>query len=379
MSSAADKSDYEVLVSPDNREYYYNKKTRESSFAKPDVLKGTDEEFDVDPWIECRSSKGKRFYHNTVTRESRWDRPVQTRKGGGTRIGGIGTSLRITDHGTSKYLIGRLMEQDNITSVKEALYRLATEPIFRAIDEDSRCRLVREYLEEKERSSSATAMQRQGYYREEICKLDVDVSNFFEFNNVFCKHPYYTKIDDKFGCYEAYMERHGRDTDAMKIGRILKKIGVGLDTSAVDVLGLKELEQFDRRTILLCFSRYFRSLGTRYMGEMEQREADAVSDIPHLRRAFTDLLSDLYRRGLVYYKMKFKDAFHLFKDSGPFLRLLGSGESPKELYFEFVNDMETRLRKYEGRHLDPGIDAVDRRAMQRYLGSTAGEKEEGEI
>ncbi|CAD27043.2 hypothetical protein [Encephalitozoon cuniculi GB-M1] len=377
MASGEARVEYEVLAAPDGRIYYYNKRTGESSFSKPDVLKGSDEDFDVDPWIECRSKRGRVFYHNSITRESRWKRPPE-RKKERTMIGGVGMDMRITDHETSKYLLGRLMEQYGITSTKDAFYRLSTEPIFRAIEMGTRKDLMKKYFEEQEKSAREEDEQKQRYYINEVCKVDAGVSDFFGFNSIFSKHPYYSKIKDKFGCYEVYVGRHMGGTTPGRLEEVFRSLGIGLSSSVVDVLKMKEMEPFDRKAILFSFIRYFRRLEKELLSAIEERKAAAAQNAQHHKNEFRTLLRKLYSEGLIYYRMKFKNAFHLFKDSESFLNLLGTTESPKEVYFDFINDLENRLGRYE-RERTGKISPTDRRAVDRYFEAIAEEKEEGEI
>ncbi|ADM12195.1 splicing factor [Encephalitozoon intestinalis ATCC 50506] len=377
MEAKDAKVDYEVLVAPDGKTYYYNKKTGKSSFRKPDVLKDSDEDFDVDPWIECRSRQGKVFYHNTITKESRWERPGEKRKGK-TLIKGIGMNMRITDHETSKYLLYRLMEQYKVENMKDVFYKLSTEPIFRAIRMDVRESLVRKYFEDKEENNREEEVQRQKYYVDEVCKVDVGVSDFFGFNSVFSRHPYYSRIKDKFGCYEVYIEKHMGGTTAGKLEEIFRACGIDLNSSASDVLKMKEMEGFDRKVVLFSFIRYFRRLEREFLLDIEKKKTSMAEKIPHYREEFRQVLNSLYSRGLIYYKMKFKDAFYLFKNSEPFWNLLGSMESPKEVYFEFVNDLENKLKRYEKERTEE-ISQIDKRAVDKYFEVVWEEKEEGEI
>ncbi|WEL39461.1 WW domain-containing protein [Encephalitozoon hellem] len=377
MRATESRLDYEVLVAPDNRTYYYNKKTRMSSFTKPDVLKGSDEEFEVDPWIECKSRRGKTFYHNTITGESRWKRPFE-RKEGKRMIRGIGIRMKITDKETSRYLLNRLLEQYDVESMKDAFYKLSTEPIFRAVEAGERELLMRRYFEDKERSAKEEEVREQKYYVDEVCKVDVGVSDFFGFNNVFSKHPYYSRIEDKFACYETYVERHMGSTTSRKLEKVFEDLGVSLQTSVEDVIKMKELEGFDRKAILFSFIRYFRRLESEFLSDMKKRKMEILQSASHHKEEFKKLLSRMYSEGSIYYKMKFKNAFHLFKDSEPFLNLLGGIESPKEIYFDFINDLENRLRGHE-RERGKGISGIDRRAIDKYFETIDEEKEEGEI
>ncbi|XP_018025911.1 pre-mRNA-processing factor 40 homolog B isoform X2 [Hyalella azteca] len=62
----------------DNRIYYYNSVTKQSSWEKPDELK-TPAELLLSqcPWKEYKSESSKTYYHNVITKESRWTIPKE--------------------------------------------------------------------------------------------------------------------------------------------------------------------------------------------------------------------------------------------------------------------------------------------------------------
>jgi len=64
--------------SPDGRTYYYNQKSKQSSWEKPDELKTPAEKLlSQCPWKEYTSDTGKMYYHNVSTKESRWTVPQE--------------------------------------------------------------------------------------------------------------------------------------------------------------------------------------------------------------------------------------------------------------------------------------------------------------
>jgi len=378
--SEATKSDYEVLCDSQGREYYYNKKTRASSFAKPDVLKGSDEDFSENPWMEYRSAKGKLFYYNTVTKESRWLEPKNTTIPKKTVLSGIGACMKITDGEVSQYLVGRLVEQYKISGMKDGLYKLSTEPIFRAIDIRNRNELLRRCLADKDAREVEDRHKMQRYYVNEICKMRVSAPDFFGFNNLLSKHPYYIIIEDKFACYEEYIENNEGGTVRVELEQIFHKHGVDLSTSIVEVLALNEVKRFDRKDVLLAFIKYFKALQKKFMISIENTRNEVICNAKSWKEPFVSMLEDLYRKGKIHYRMKFKNSFHVFKDSKPFQGLLGGNEDIKEIYFEFMNGLEHRVGGYmQGRERKVEPDSIDRRAIDMYFESAQEEKEEGEI
>ncbi|XP_070496058.1 pre-mRNA-processing factor 40 homolog A [Chironomus tepperi] len=63
---------------PDGRIYYYNSVTKESRWDKPDSLKTPGERLlSTCPWKEYISDSGKPYYYNSATKESRWTAPPE--------------------------------------------------------------------------------------------------------------------------------------------------------------------------------------------------------------------------------------------------------------------------------------------------------------
>jgi pre-mRNA-processing factor 40 len=369
------RADYEVLLAPDNREYYYNRKTGESTFTKPDVLKGTDDVFEADPWTEHRSARGKVFYYNTITKESRWRRPhTKGRRPERTPLVGIGLELRITRFDTAKRFLYELLDQHEVRDTRDAVLRLSADVIFRSVEEQSRMSIIKSYLLEKEEERRNEENMKQSMYVEEICKIKVDARNFFEFNRVLDRHPYYTKIRNKFSCYESYIK--GSSCGASAIDRVIEERCADLSASIEDVL---DIEEFDKRDILMSFSRLMRSREQRYIEELRRGKHRRIMAALKHKRDFEGLLHVLYEKGLIYYKMKFKDAFYLFRREESFRGMLGSIFSAKDIFFDFMHALEGRLSQYERNYAMADISHTDRMAMKRYFDAISGEKEEGEI
>ena len=76
MASTEVASDWTKHEAPDGRTYFYNKKTRESKWEKPDILKtGAELLLSKCPWKEYTSDTGKIYFHNVETKESVWSIP----------------------------------------------------------------------------------------------------------------------------------------------------------------------------------------------------------------------------------------------------------------------------------------------------------------
>ncbi|XVF36456.1 hypothetical protein REPUB_Repub19eG0060200 [Reevesia pubescens] len=71
-------SDWQEHASADGRRYYYNKKTRQSSWEKPLELMSPIERADASTvWKEFTTPEGRKYYYNKVTKQSKWTIPEE--------------------------------------------------------------------------------------------------------------------------------------------------------------------------------------------------------------------------------------------------------------------------------------------------------------
>ncbi|GMH23206.1 hypothetical protein Nepgr_025049 [Nepenthes gracilis] len=71
-------SDWQEHTSADGRRYYYNKKTRQSSWEKPLELMTPLERADASTvWKEFTTPDGRKYYYNKVTKQSKWTMPEE--------------------------------------------------------------------------------------------------------------------------------------------------------------------------------------------------------------------------------------------------------------------------------------------------------------
>ncbi|XP_043719031.1 pre-mRNA-processing protein 40A-like isoform X1 [Telopea speciosissima] len=79
-SSQQSASDWQEHTSADGRRYYYNKKTRQSSWEKPLELMTPIERADASTvWKEFTTPEGRKYYYNKVTKQSKWTIPDELR------------------------------------------------------------------------------------------------------------------------------------------------------------------------------------------------------------------------------------------------------------------------------------------------------------
>ncbi|CAI0464435.1 unnamed protein product [Linum tenue] len=70
--------DWQEHTAPDGRRYYYNKRTRQSSWEKPLDLMTPLERADASTvWKEFTTPEGKTYYYNKVTKQSKWSIPEE--------------------------------------------------------------------------------------------------------------------------------------------------------------------------------------------------------------------------------------------------------------------------------------------------------------
>ncbi|KAH6813457.1 hypothetical protein C2S51_022475 [Perilla frutescens var. frutescens] len=73
-------SDWREHTTHNGKKYFYNKRTRVSSWEKPLELMTSTERADASTdWREFISPEGRRFYYNKVTRQSKWRMPDEVR------------------------------------------------------------------------------------------------------------------------------------------------------------------------------------------------------------------------------------------------------------------------------------------------------------
>ncbi|KAG0502112.1 hypothetical protein HPP92_002184 [Vanilla planifolia] len=71
-------SDWQEHTAADGKRYYYNKKTRQSSWEKPFELMTPTERADASTeWKEFQTPDGRKYYYNKVTKQSKWSIPEE--------------------------------------------------------------------------------------------------------------------------------------------------------------------------------------------------------------------------------------------------------------------------------------------------------------
>lgn len=101
-------------TAPDGRLYYYNSVTKESTYERPAALKPTaavttktgEESVEIVPqsclWTMYHDAHGRPYYVNSVTRESRWEEPVEHKVWRETGSGTVAMAPGICDSKTSQ-------------------------------------------------------------------------------------------------------------------------------------------------------------------------------------------------------------------------------------------------------------------------------------
>ncbi|XP_031281383.1 pre-mRNA-processing protein 40A [Pistacia vera] len=74
----ASSCDWQEHTASDGRRYYYNKRTKQSSWEKPLELMTPIERADASTvWKEFTTQEGKKYYYNKVTKQSKWSIPEE--------------------------------------------------------------------------------------------------------------------------------------------------------------------------------------------------------------------------------------------------------------------------------------------------------------
>jgi pre-mRNA-processing factor 40 len=68
--------DWSELKTPDGRSYFYNSRTAQTTWEKPDALKTPAEQrLAKIPWKEYQTPEGRKYWNNKDTGESVWSMP----------------------------------------------------------------------------------------------------------------------------------------------------------------------------------------------------------------------------------------------------------------------------------------------------------------
>jgi len=68
-------------TTPEGRKYWYNSKTQESTWVKPDELKTeAEKKLNNCPWKQYTAENGKPYYFNSITKESSWTIPSELKE-----------------------------------------------------------------------------------------------------------------------------------------------------------------------------------------------------------------------------------------------------------------------------------------------------------
>ena len=75
------ESDWSEHTAADGRKYYYNRRTRESRWEKPnEELSQEAQEEEAQNWKEFTATDGRKYYYNKVTKKSKWTLPEEILK-----------------------------------------------------------------------------------------------------------------------------------------------------------------------------------------------------------------------------------------------------------------------------------------------------------
>eukprot|EP00850_Spirogloea_muscicola_P004143 SM000017S02883 [mRNA] locus=s17:918328:927163:+ [translate_table: standard] len=74
-------SDWQEATAQDGRKYYYNRRTRQSSWEKPPEMMTAQERADASAiWKEFTTPDGRKYYYNKVTKQSKWTMPDEMKQ-----------------------------------------------------------------------------------------------------------------------------------------------------------------------------------------------------------------------------------------------------------------------------------------------------------
>ncbi|TBU00239.1 hypothetical protein CWI37_1069p0020 [Hamiltosporidium tvaerminnensis] len=185
--------------------------------------------------------------------------------------------------------------------------------------------------------------------------------------------------------------------DLKEICEIIKsKYEINPELSYNDIKNDFDLQKYEKFKILESFKLIYKNMYIDIKNNCKNNkesinssDANLLSYDNNLTQSlyheYKEMLNDMYKSGMIFYKMKFKEFIVLIKEKSIFIRMLKySGFPVKVLFFEFIQTINNRLKEYEnklGCNEPVNLNSIDLKAIQTYFirRNNELEKEEGEL
>lgn len=286
-------------------------------------------------WIELKSDKGKRFYYNKLTKEKTWHKPYEKQEDAEPIIYGLGRILNFTDENKSKELFFKLLAQFKLKETytwNQCLDLLNSNLIFNSLTNIDRKRLFNEFVGQKKFETEDGMLLKKESYENKI-KTE--------------------KVDFKLS------EKPDKKLKNQMMGLIT------IDSSYSSICRQLKIENPDKMNIFKNF-------------------IDAYRFKYSLEDDFISLLNNLYRNGLIFYKMDFYEFLHSIQNNEIAKYLLFKTENPEELFKNFMEGINSYLEPYlpiiQKHPENANLEDFEINAIKNYFRKEKDEElEEGEV
>ncbi|KRX05843.1 WW domain [Pseudocohnilembus persalinus] len=353
--------------------YYFNSKTSESRWEKPECLKTVEEQINVSDWQEYKSKEGKTFYYNSKLNKSVWEMPQELKeqkqkqerakqkeqesKQEQERMRKQREEEHLREIANKQFL--DYMKEQGITSYMrwdEAQKILSQNEkkwnIIRQISEKKK--LFHDYtyqlqIKEKKEKENQIINQKEDFYKMLDEARLTSESKWHKVNHEFIKDIRFKRIDEKSReqYFQDYLDdlyqkekdelrQKGKELQLKMRKKLMDYKDLNVDMTweecqklFKDDLEWKQMLLFDQVEM---FSKFMKDFEEQVYN---QKEKEKIRRERKNREKFREYLKKQIKGGHIDHKTKYKQFVQENKDNEVYLNLLGQkGSTPHELYLD---------------------------------------------
>ncbi|KAL4430456.1 hypothetical protein ABPG74_013306 [Tetrahymena malaccensis] len=363
---------WSIEKASNGQKYYYNKKTKESQWEKPECLKTEEEKENQTDWIECTKQDGRVFYYNTKSKKSQWLIPeelkiLRQQQAERRRIReqqGLGDEEEEQEFTISDEQKKEIDQRNFLEMLREhkVTNQMKWDQAQKLMQNDQRWikikqisekkRLFQDYIQKIKRIERQEQQNKSEKAKEDFFKLleEQNFSSDAKFYKVignFASDPRYKALDEKNRetYFQDFLDRlfeqeqeNMKDEKKIHIDLLKKKILQLSDLSTSfrwadfcqrfkDDESFKKLSDFDK---IYIFSDIIQDL---QKSENDERRKNKRRNERINREKFRELLKQKIAQGEINHKTKWKNFVQTIRDAPEFLNMLDQpGSAPHELF-----------------------------------------------
>ncbi|EAR84054.2 FF domain protein (macronuclear) [Tetrahymena thermophila SB210] len=363
---------WSIEKASNGQKYYYNKKTKESQWEKPECLKTEEEKENQTDWIECTKQDGRVFYYNTKSKKSQWLIPeelkiLRQQQAERRRIReqqGLGDEEEEQEFTISDEQKKEIDQRNFLEMLREhkVSNQMKWDQAQKLMQNDQRWikikqisekkRLFQDYIQKIKRIERQEQQNKSEKAKEDFFKLLEEQNfnsdaKFYKVVSSFAQDPRYKALDEKNRetYFQDFLDRlfeqeqeNMKDEKKIHIDLLKKKILQLSDLSTSfrwsefcqrfkDDESFKKLSDFDK---IYIFSDIIQDL---QKSENDERRKNKRRNERINREKFRELLKQKIAYGEINHKTKWKNFVQTIKDAPEFLNMLDQpGSAPHELF-----------------------------------------------